>query len=118
MISASSESDFESDVENEVAVFDDYEENGHRNLKPKPPDYCADFKFEYSIDGKVTSLNKGEYQRRSAHIQRVVEVIKLSEDPNITGGEEKEVEVAFRMSGCPNSGGDAKTFQLTHIYWA
>ena len=86
-----------------------------RNLKKaKVPDYCSDFRFEYSVDGKVTSLTKDEFVKRTGVIQRVVEVIPIVEDPSLTGGEEKEIEFAFRITGCEND----KTFSVTHIYWA
>ena len=85
-----------------------------RNLKAKVPDYCPEFKFEYAIDGKVTSWDYDEYMKHMAHIQRVVEVINVVEDPSITGGKEKEIEFAFRITGCKNE----KMMQITHIYWA
>ncbi|MGK3747182.1 MAG: hypothetical protein ACI8RD_010944 [Bacillariaceae sp.] len=92
-----------------------YHGKKERNLKAKVPDYCSDFRFEYSVDGKVTSLTKDEFVKRTGVIQRVVEVLKIVEDPSITGGEEKEIEFAFRITGCKN---DGKTFSVTHIYWA
>jgi len=85
-----------------------------RKLKFVEPDYCADFRFEFAIDGKVTTLTKNEFIARKAVIQRVIEVVKIAEDTSITGGDEKEVEFAFRMTGCTNN----KTFKVTHIYWA
>lgn len=84
-----------------------------RDLKKQPPEWCEDFKFEFSIDGKKTTWNKEQFLEKNKNLQRVVEVVKLVEDPNLTGGKEKEVEVAFRMIGC-----EKKTFSLTHIYWA
>lgn len=94
-------------------------ENGdtekRRELKEdKAPEYCDAFKFEYSIDGKVTSLSKDEFLGKVHLVQRVVETITILQDPNFTGGEEKEVEVAFRITGCER----VKTFSFSHIYWA
>jgi len=94
------------------ANYTNHEEE--RKLKFVEPDYCADFRFEFSIDGKVTSLTKNEFIARKTVIQRVIEVVKIAEDTDITGGVEKEVEFAFRMTGCTND----KTFKVTHIYWA
>lgn len=84
-----------------------------RQLKAKTPEYCDDFKFEFAIDGKVTEWNLDQWQKNMGHIQRVVEVLKVAEDPDITGGVEKEIEFAFRITGCFE-----KQMSLTHIYWA
>eukprot|EP00532_Pseudo-nitzschia_australis_P007647 CAMPEP_0168175332 /NCGR_PEP_ID=MMETSP0139_2-20121125/7058_1 /TAXON_ID=44445 /ORGANISM="Pseudo-nitzschia australis, Strain 10249 10 AB" /LENGTH=1010 /DNA_ID=CAMNT_0008093697 /DNA_START=102 /DNA_END=3134 /DNA_ORIENTATION=- len=90
------------------------DEQERRNLKFKVPDYCDDFKFEFALDGKVTSWNKDQFAEHKFDMQRVVEMIKISDDPKLTDGAEKEVEVAFRMTGCAND----KHFAITHIYWA
>merc|ERR1712194_595663 len=80
---------------------------GARMLKHDPPqDYCEEFKFEYAIDGVITSLSKDEFLGRLHQVQRVVETITISKDPNFTGGIEKEVEIALRLTGC----GRVKTF--------
>jgi hypothetical protein len=87
----------------------------HRRLgKRKPEPYCDEFKFEYAIDGKVTSMNLQEFQKNRKQVQRVVETLTLMDDPDFTGGQEKEVEVAIRITGCAHT----KIFQLTHIYWS
>jgi len=85
-----------------------------RQLKPKVPDYCPEFKFEYAIDGKVTTWDLETFAQNQSHIQRVVEIFKIVEDPSITGGVEKEIEFAFRITGCTNE----KMMHITHIYWA
>lgn len=82
--------------------------------KSKPVEFCDSFQFEYSINGHVTNLTLSEWQSRSVQVQRVVEILPLLNDPNFTGGVEKEVEVAIRITGC----GRSKQFQLTHIYWS
>ena len=84
-----------------------------RELKEKAPEWCDDFKFEFSIDGKKTTWDKDRFLKENKNLQRVVEAVKLIEDPNLTGGKEKEIEIAFRMIGC-----EKKTFKLTHVYWA
>ena len=71
------------------------------------------FSFEYAIDGKITTLSKEEFLEKNHHIQRVVEILTLLDDPTFTS-EAKDVEVAIRMKGC----GRACTFALTHVYWA
>ena len=83
-------------------------------MKFKVPDYCDDFKFEFALDGKVTVWNKDQFAEHKYDMQRVVEMIKISDDPNLTDGVEKEVEFAFRFTGCAND----KHFSITHIYWA
>jgi len=85
-----------------------------RRLKRKQIPYCDDFHFEFAIDGKITSWNKTEATARRYGLQRVVEVMTILEDPNYTGGKEKEVEVAIRLVGCGND----KVFKLNHIYWS
>jgi hypothetical protein len=88
-----------------------------RRLKKKKsnvPDYCPEFHLEWAIDGKVTSLNLTEFNEQKKRLQRVIDMVVLLKDPDYTGGEEKEVEVAVRMTGC----GRIKTFRMSHIYWS
>eukprot|EP00536_Pseudo-nitzschia_multiseries_P015039 jgi/Psemu1/216711/e_gw1.811.19.1 len=92
----------------------EYPDGDGRLLKAKVPDYCPEFKFEFAIDGKVTSWNYDQYMENMFVMQRVVEVLKIVEDPNLTGGEEKEIEFAFRITGCKNE----KVMHFTHLYWA
>jgi hypothetical protein len=87
---------------------------GRRLGGPPPPAYCDDFKFEFALDGEVTSWSKDEFLVHLKNVQRVVETVTILKDPNFTGGVEKEVEVAFRFTGCSR----VKTFFFSHIYWA
>jgi hypothetical protein len=90
-------------------------ESNSRHLKgPAAEPYCDDFRFETAIDGKVTSWNYEEFSKRNHVAQRVLEVATVLQDENYTGGEEKEVEFAFRLTGC----GRDKTFKISHVYWA
>ena len=103
--------------ETESTDFDTAEDRyqqAHRGLKYQVKDYCEDFRFEYSIDGKVTSLNLEEYKKRNSNPQRVVELFLLSSDPGLTGGQEKDIELGFRVLGC----GRDRTLSLNHVYWA
>ena len=79
-----------------------------------PPPLCEDFKFEYAIDGAVTSVNKEEFEANIINAARVVEWFKILDDPAYTGGQEKEVEIAVRITGC----GQKKAFRMSHIYWS
>jgi hypothetical protein len=88
--------------------------NPNRELKVKQLPVCEDFRFEWAIDGKVTSLNHTEYLSHYQHTQRVVELVTLLKDPDYTGGKEKEIEVAIRIVGCKRE----QTFALTHMYYA
>jgi hypothetical protein len=84
-----------------------------RSLKSKVPDYCDSFRWEYSIDGgEVTSLNADQFQKDRHVLQRVVEVTPVLNDPDYTGGKEKDVQLAFRMLG------NCKYFKISHVYWA
>lgn len=89
---------------------------GRRALKAKPTEMCDDFKFEFAIDGKVTAWNKTEFESNNHHVERVVEIFTLLNQPDYTGGVEKEVEVAVQIRGCPREGG--KVHKLSHIYWS
>lgn len=77
---------------------------------------CSEFQFEYSIDGKITSLNRHEYEEKKQGIQHLVEVLTVMENPNFTDGgvNVKNVEVAIRITGCKKD----NVFMLTHVYWA
>lgn len=88
-------------------------DNG-RELKKKPQPFCEDFKFEYAIDGRVTSWSLAEWDANTINAQRVVEIAVLLDDPSYTGGESKNVELALKITGCKRE----KTFMLTHVYWA
>ena len=82
-----------------------------RQLKPKVPDHCKDFKLEYAIDGKITSMNLDQVQKMKTQPERVVELWHLLDDDDFTGP--KDVELALRMTGC----GRQKIYELTHVYW-
>lgn len=78
---------------------------------PKP---CADFRFEFAIDGKITSWTGEQLEANKVAAQRMVVIVTVLDDENYTGGEAKNVELAIRVTGC----GREKPFGLTHIYWA
>jgi hypothetical protein len=88
--------------------------SAERELKLVRVPTCDAFRFEWAIDGKVTSINHTEYLAQFKLTQRVVELFVLLEDPDYTGGVEKEIEVAIRIIGCARE----QTFALTHIYYA
>jgi len=76
-------------------------------------EYCDDWRLEFAIDGKVTSWTLEQFQKQVYGAQRVVHLSVFLDDPNYTGGEEKDVEFAIRMTGCARG----VTFALSHIYW-
>lgn len=78
------------------------------------PNRCSDFTFEFAIDGKVTSWDRTAWDANRKQIQRVAHMWLLMDDSNYTGGEEKDVELAIRLTGCQRE----TTFGLSHIYWA
>lgn len=84
-----------------------------RKLKPTVPDYCPDFHFQFALDGKITTWNLDEWQKRELKAQRVVQLWTLLDDPKFLE-KPKDVELAIRMQGC----GRTKIMQLTHVYWA
>jgi hypothetical protein len=85
-----------------------------RRLKKKPPELSQEFKFQYAINGNITTMDKTTFLQKKQNVARVVEMVVLLDDPNFTGGDETEVEVAIRIIGC----GRQNTFKISHIYWA
>lgn len=75
---------------------------------------CDTFAFEYAIDGKKTVMDRDLFQSSKHKVQRVVGFWYLLDDPEYTKGQERDVEVAIRMTGC----GRETTFALSHVYWA
>jgi hypothetical protein len=85
-----------------------------RQLKYQAPPYCDDFRVDYAVDGKITTLNLTEWVSKSTYPQRVVQLWNLLDDPSIIpNGEPRDVEFAIRMRGCERT----KHLSLTHIYW-
>jgi hypothetical protein len=76
---------------------------------------CDDFKFEFAINGKLTSYSKDEFKDTLQVVQRVVQVQYFLNDTSITkNGEAVDVELAIRITGC----GRGNMFKMSHIYWA
>lgn len=95
---------------------DDYDDSdpNHRLLDKDPAeDYPDTFKFEYAINGAVTTLDKQQFIEKRKKVQRVVEIITLLDDENFTT-EAKDVEIAVRLQGC----GRECTLGVSHVYWA
>jgi hypothetical protein len=73
-----------------------------------PPDYCDDFKFEFALDGKITTWIKAKVVSQKDILWA------LLDDPKfIKGKKSKDVELAIRQTGC----GRIKPLHLSHIYW-
>jgi hypothetical protein len=97
------------------SIFDPYDpenpmDSKERHLKALN-DFPDEFKFEYSVNGVVTTLNKQEFIDKRTEPQRVFELLTLLDDASFTG---KNVEVAVRLRDC----GHDCMLGLTHIYWA
>lgn len=95
------------------SLFEHDDDNAGRRLLTYAPRLCDTFAFEFSINGNVTVWNKNDWTALSKKAQRDVEVQTLLDDSSFTN-EPKDVEVAFRFSGC----GNVMTMSLTHIYFA
>jgi hypothetical protein len=83
--------------------------------------YCADFKFEFAINGQITTWNMTEFQQRQAQVQKEFNLWTLASGEQddahtsaILSQEGQSVELAIRTTGC----GRDKVLELTHIYWA
>jgi hypothetical protein len=83
-----------------------------------PPTPCEEFRFEFAIDGKITSWTHEEFESRRTEIQRVVNVWTLFDDPSYVVDGPKDVELALRLTGCGYNKEQSPTFSLTHVYWA
>lgn len=95
---------------------DDYDDSdpNHRLLEKDPAqDYPDTFKFEYAIDGAVTTLDKNQFLEKRKKVQRVIEILTLLDDENFTT-EAKDVEIAIRLQGC----GRDCAIGVSHVYWA
>ena len=80
-------------------------------------DSCENFHFEFAIDGIVTKWDQTEWDKNRRQIQRVVPIWVLSNGSafNVTGDTTgRDVELAIRVKDCKR----AKTFGLSHVYWA
>ena len=100
-----------------VQIFEekyDAERDG-RILKNTVPDYCDNFRYEFAINGNVTSWDLATFKANSKNPQRTVETQTLLDDPNFTAAP-KDVELAIRITGCGDSTG--KAFCLSHVYFA
>jgi hypothetical protein len=86
-----------------------------REQKEAPPAYCDNFRYEFAIDGVITSWNVTEFTIHDKVPQRVVELQLLLDDANFTS-EPRDVELAIRMTGCGDT--TQKVFCLSHIYYA
>jgi hypothetical protein len=92
-----------------------FDEVSRRDRGSGPPEYCENFRYEFSIDGVITSWNLTEFQLRDKVPQRVVELQLLLDDANFTS-EPRDVELAIRMTGCGDT--TKKVLCLSHIYYA
>ena len=91
-----------------------------RRQKYETPELPQLFRFEYAIDGEMTSLNRTEFLDRKQDIQRVVEALTLLDDPNFATSpasktsNRSSVEVAIRL----RNSFQRLVFGISHIYWA
>lgn len=81
------------------------EEDGLRRLLPES------FRFEFAVNGKITSWTEKQVHENTGQLQRVVEVITLLDDPQYPKG---NVSVAIRILGCDHQ----CAYGVPHIYWA
>jgi len=75
------------------------------------------FKFDFAINGKITTWDKEKFLSEIIQLQRVVEIFTLLDDDNWDSSDLKngnDVELAIRVRGT----GRSQTLDLTHVYWA
>jgi hypothetical protein len=85
---------------------------GTRRRRLDYSDRCADWRFEFAIDGKVTTWDNPTFIAKGKRIQRVVPLWALLDDE--TWGAARDIELAIRIVGC----GRDSPLHLSHIYWA
>lgn len=77
----------------------------------KLSDVPDSMKFEFSINGKVTTWTKAEFTKNKQDVARTVEVFTLLDDPSFPSG---NIELGIQFQDC----GRSCTMGLTHVYWA
>jgi hypothetical protein len=94
-----------------------------KEQSPSTPEYCADFLFQFALDGNVTTWTLDEWRKRERktdpRAQRANSVLlwTLLDDPAFVFPKSKaprDVELAIRILGCQRR----TSFKLTHVYWA
>ncbi|CAB9524870.1 expressed unknown protein [Seminavis robusta] len=85
-----------------------------RQRRLKGNENCNEIKFEVIVNGKKTEYNKAKFHERLKIFQRVVQVIEVLNDPNLTNGVSHDIEIAMRITGC----GHTNMWVLSGIYWA
>ncbi|GKY98310.1 hypothetical protein MPSEU_000788600 [Mayamaea pseudoterrestris] len=80
----------------------------------KVPQPCPDYKFQFAVDGEITTWDAETFKANKVSVQRVVDVFQLVDNKNMTHGEPRDVELAIRLTGCDR----LLTYSLTHVYWA
>lgn len=97
-------------INEEVNEMND-DEKFHRRLA----EFCPNFRFEFAIDGEVTSWTIDQMRSKLIDVQRVVKVFVFLDDRNfVQGKKSKTVEFAMRVTGCNQK----PVLALSHIYWA
>jgi len=100
-----------------ILKIEDWHGQKHKDEPEVGTWFCHDMLFDYSINGKVTTLTKTEFVERWTHPERVVLLLTILDDEDFAKGLNgaDTVEVALRWRGC--SAKETKVL-LTHIYWA
>lgn len=80
----------------------------------KGTELCNDLKFDFAVNGKITTYNKEEFMDKLQIFQRVVQVQTILNDDSVTNGEPHDIEIALRLRDCKRG----NMFKLSHIYWA
>lgn len=93
-----------------------------RNLRKRmyvTPELNPNFKFEYSIDGVVTSWNRTKFLAQKQDLARMVETVTLLDDETFLSTTAYDsrgslVEFAIRLVGCYHH----CVFGVSAVYWA
>jgi hypothetical protein len=88
------------------------EQNTRRRRSLDGDNRCADWRFEFAIDGKITSWDSPTFIKKGKRIQRVVPLWVLLDDE--AWGDPRDIELAIRIVGCDRN----SPLHLSHIYWA
>jgi len=91
--------------------------HSRRLLKAAAKAFSQDVLIDLSLNGKVTTWTRDQFNARNFKIQNFEHYYKLLDDESLVG-QEIDYEVGFRVRGVVGEQARANVFPLTHIYYS
>ena len=91
--------------------------HSRRLLKKGSTAFSQDSLIDMSLNGKVTTWTRDQFNARNFKIQNFQHYYKLLDDESLVG-QETDYEVGFRVRGVVGEQARANVFPLTHIYYS